>query len=81
MRIHAEPRFRLLKTTRAYALAKLKERGELETLAQRHARYFLNLFDMRFERTDAEFDKASAALWLEINNLRAALGWAFSAGG
>jgi predicted ATPase len=74
------PRFRLLKTTHAYALAKLKERGELETLAQRHAKYFLNLCDDA-SRNDAEFDKASAALWLEINNVRAALGWAFAPAG
>ena len=73
-------RFRLFKTTRAYALAKLKERDELEMLEQRHAKYLLNLFDAA-SRNDAEFDKASAALWLEINNLRAAIGWAFAPAG
>jgi predicted ATPase len=70
-------RFRLLKTTRAYALTKLNERGEREILEQRHAKYFLDLFDAA-SRNDAEFDKASAALWIEINNLRAAIGWAFA---
>ena len=39
------PRFRLLATTRAYALEKARERAELDTLAQRHATYFLTLFD------------------------------------
>ena len=72
-----EPRFRLLATTRAYALEKARERAELDTLAQRHATYFLTLFDSA-SRVDAEFDKASAALALEINNLRAALAWAFA---
>ena len=33
----AEPRFRLLETTRAYALEKLAESGEREALARRHA--------------------------------------------
>jgi predicted ATPase len=72
-----EPRFRLLATTRAYAFEKARERAELDTLAQRHATYFLTLFDSA-SRVDAEFDKASAALALEINNLRAALAWAFA---
>jgi predicted ATPase len=40
-----EPRFRLLATTRAFAIEKTKGHGELDTLAQRHAAYFLKLFD------------------------------------
>jgi predicted ATPase/DNA-binding winged helix-turn-helix (wHTH) protein len=72
-----EPRFRLLATTRAYAIEKARERGELDPLAQRHATYFLTLFDS-VSHVDAEFDEASAALALEINNLRTALGWAFA---
>ena len=72
-----EPRFRLPATTRAYAIEKARERGELDTLARRHAAYFLTLFESA-SHVDAEFDKASAALALEINNLRAALGWAFA---
>lgn len=72
-----EPRFRLLAATRAYAMEKARERVELDTLAQRHAEYFLTLFDCA-SRVDAEFDKASAALALEVNNLRAALAWAFA---
>jgi predicted ATPase/DNA-binding winged helix-turn-helix (wHTH) protein len=72
-----EPRFRLTETTRAYAIEKCKERGELEPLARRHARYFFELFETA-SREDAEFDSASAAFALEINNLRAALRWAFT---
>ena len=72
-----EPRFRLLATTRAYALEKARERAELDTLAQCHATYLVTLFDSA-SRVDAEFDKASAALALEINNLRAALASAFA---
>lgn len=72
-----EPRFRLLATTRAYAIEKAKKYGELDTLAQRHAAYVLKLFDA-VSRVDAEFDKASDALALEIDNLRAALAWAFA---
>lgn len=72
-----EPRFRLQTVTRAYAIEKAKGRGELDTLARRHATYFLTLFDA-VSRADGEFDKASAALWLEVYNLRAALEWAFT---
>ena len=53
------------------------EHGELDTLAQRHAAYFVKLFDA-VSRVDAEFDKASDALALEIDNLRAALARAFA---
>jgi predicted ATPase len=35
----AEPRMRLLETTRAYALSKLMESGEGETLGQRYTEY------------------------------------------
>jgi predicted ATPase/DNA-binding winged helix-turn-helix (wHTH) protein len=36
----AEPRFRLLETTRAYALAKLAESDDVNMLGRRHAGYF-----------------------------------------
>jgi predicted ATPase/DNA-binding winged helix-turn-helix (wHTH) protein len=72
-----EPRVRLLAMTRAYAIEKAKGHDELDTLAQRHAAYFLKLFDAA-SRVDAEFDKASDALAIEIDNLRAALAWAFA---
>ena len=72
-----EPRFRLLAPTRAYAIEKAKEHGELGTLGQRHAAYFLKLFDA-VSHVDAAFDEASDALALEVDNLRAALAWAFA---
>jgi predicted ATPase/DNA-binding winged helix-turn-helix (wHTH) protein len=39
-----KPRFRLLDTTRAYAIEKLDESGEREWLARRHAEYCRHLF-------------------------------------
>jgi predicted ATPase/DNA-binding winged helix-turn-helix (wHTH) protein len=75
-----EPRFRLTETTRAYAIEKCKERGELERLARRHAGYFLSLFET-VSRDDADFDKTFAGLALELNNLRGALRWAFTPAG
>src|SRR6266478_3119749 len=40
----AKPRFRLLDTTRAYAIEKLDESGEGERTARRHAEYYRDLF-------------------------------------
>jgi predicted ATPase/DNA-binding winged helix-turn-helix (wHTH) protein len=45
-------RYRMLETTRQYALEKLIEAGEFERIAHRHAQYFCNLF----ERAEAEGD-------------------------
>jgi predicted ATPase/DNA-binding winged helix-turn-helix (wHTH) protein len=72
-------RYRLLDTTRAYALEKLGEAGEREQLARRHAEYYRDLF----ERAESEWETRPAAEWLtdygrQIDNLRAALDWAFS---
>ena len=41
----AKPRFRLLDTTRAYAIEKLDASGERERIARRHAEYYRNLFE------------------------------------
>jgi predicted ATPase/DNA-binding winged helix-turn-helix (wHTH) protein len=78
----AKPRFRLFDTTRAYAIEKLDESGERERIARRHAEYYRNLF----ERAEGETAARPAGEWLadyacEIDNLRAALGWAFASGG
>jgi predicted ATPase/DNA-binding winged helix-turn-helix (wHTH) protein len=76
------PRFRLLETTRAFAIEKLDESGEHGTIARRHADYYRSLF----ERAEDESMARSADEWLadyarEIDNLRAALDWALSPGG
>jgi len=75
----AEMRLRLLDTTRAYALEKLDGSGERDGLAQRHAEYYRGLF----EQAEAEWETHPANEWLAeyghaIDNLRAALDWAFS---
>jgi hypothetical protein len=75
-------RYRLLDTTRAYSLEKLRESSEGEQLGRRHAEYYRD----RFERAETELEARPAAEWLadygrRIDNLRAALDWAFSPGG
>ena len=76
----AEPRFRLLDTTRCYALEKLAERGETESVARRHAEHYRDLFTTAANGT-ADADAISAADALEIDNFSAALTWAFGSGG
>ena len=78
----ASTSFRLLDTTRAYAIEKLEESGERQCLARQHAAYFLDLMD----HAQAELQTRRTAEWLrdygpEIDNLRSALDWAFSAKG
>ena len=74
--------YRLLETTRAYALEKLTQSGEFEQVARRHAEYHRDLF----ERAEVELQTRPASEWLatygrRIDNLRAALDWAFSPAG
>jgi predicted ATPase/DNA-binding winged helix-turn-helix (wHTH) protein len=77
-----KPRFRLLDTTRAYAIEKLGTDGERERIARRHAEYYRDLF----ERAEREVPARPTGEWLveyagELDNLRAALDWAFSPSG
>jgi predicted ATPase len=75
----AQPRFRLLDTTRAYTIEKLDSSGERARMARRHAAYYLTLV----ERAEAEAPARPPAEWLadyarEIDNVRTALDWTFS---
>jgi len=74
--------YRLLETTRAYAREKLIESAEFDHFARRHAEYHRNLF----QRAEAELETKPTADWLaeyrrHIDDLRAALDWAFSGRG
>jgi predicted ATPase/DNA-binding winged helix-turn-helix (wHTH) protein len=73
-----ERAYRLLDTTRAYAAKKLIESGEPEQAAQRHAEYcldFLNTHTGKETSPATEFLTAATPL---IDDIRAALNWAFS---
>jgi predicted ATPase/DNA-binding winged helix-turn-helix (wHTH) protein len=75
-------RYRLLETTRAYALEKLVQAGEFDAVARRHGRHHLDLF----EAAEAEAGTRPTDEWLaddgpRIDNVRAALDWAFSPAG
>ena len=75
-------RYRLLDTTRAYAIEKLGESGERERLVRRHAEYYRDLF----EQAQSKLEARCAGEWpvdyaRQLDNLRAALDWAFSPAG
>jgi predicted ATPase/DNA-binding winged helix-turn-helix (wHTH) protein len=80
----ATVRYRLLETTRAYALEKLVEAGEFDTAARRHAGRYLDRFESAEAEAEAETrptDEWLAEFGPMIDNLRAALDWTFSPGG
>ena len=75
-------RWRLLETVRAYALKKLGEKGETEHAARRHAEFFRD-----FLLRTAPESPSRPSTWdmsrynREIDNVRGAIDWAFSARG
>jgi predicted ATPase/DNA-binding winged helix-turn-helix (wHTH) protein len=71
------PRFRLLDATRTYAIEKAKDAGEHGALAPRHAAYVLEVLEAA-SRAHAADDDAYAAAERDLDNLRAALAWAFA---
>lgn len=77
-----EARYRLLETTRAYAREKLEEAGEGPSTRARHAAYFKAYYERcqvdRFSMADEVWD---ATYCNDLDNLRAALDWAFSDAG
>jgi predicted ATPase len=71
------PRYRMLETVRLYAAARLKDSGEGDGIAERHARFYAGVF----ERADLAWETMPDAEWTgvygpEIDNLRTALDWA-----
>jgi predicted ATPase len=70
--------YRLLDTTRAYATAKLAERGEAVRIARRHAIFYSELLEQD-EIVQSLFGEHSLSGYApHIGNVRAALGWALS---
>ncbi|MGV8920694.1 MAG: ATP-binding protein [Pseudomonas sp.] len=76
-------RYRLLFTTRVYALDKLRTSGEAGTTAKRHAVYFLGLLERMDTTTCCTFPEYEQIdPYIEhLDNIRAALSWAFSLSG
>jgi predicted ATPase/DNA-binding winged helix-turn-helix (wHTH) protein len=79
--LHGSPFYRLLETTRAFAAAKLAERGEANRVARRHAKFFSEFLqhNQLVQSRFGEHDLSGYASY--IGNVRAALQWAFSTDG
>jgi predicted ATPase/DNA-binding winged helix-turn-helix (wHTH) protein len=76
-----EPRYRLLETTRAYALEKLAASGEFEGAAHRHAEHVRGRHErFAFETGTGSTAERYAACGRGIAEVRAALEWAFLPG-
>jgi predicted ATPase/class 3 adenylate cyclase len=78
------PRYRLLQTTRAYALGQMSDQ-ERNVASDRHAQAVRRLFDLAEEGCHGELGGLTADAYLErltpdLNNLRAAFEWATSQG-
>jgi predicted ATPase len=73
-----ESRLRLLDVTRTFAAQRLGEGKEQNILRRRHALYFSDLFKRGASTDVSNWPKALAA---EVDNLRAAMNWAFSVEG
>lgn len=76
------PRLTMLELLREYALEQLEQRGEAQAARDRHAAYYAALA----AQAEPWLRRAEQLEWLarltiEQANLRAALGWCFSAGG
>jgi predicted ATPase/DNA-binding winged helix-turn-helix (wHTH) protein len=70
--------YRLLDITRAYAKTKLAQRGEVDTIARRHA-IFYSRFLQSEEIIQSRFGEHNLSGYKpHIGNVRAALEWAFS---
>ncbi|PJG54342.1 ATPase [Bradyrhizobium forestalis] len=74
-------RYRLLDTTRAYALGKLNELGELRQFARRHAEHFRDFFEHAEADTSTPLPEWLSIYAGELDNVRAALDWAFAPDG
>ena len=68
--------FRLLETTRVYALAKLTEADELQEFSRRHAEYYRGLL----ATIDDAWQEGATHL-ADVDNVRAALEWCFGVSG
>ena len=77
-----QAQYRLLDTTRAYALEKLEEHGEFDPISLRHAEYVTQQLESQKEMLSA-LPRAErvAAYSRQLSNVRSALEWSFGSHG
>src|SRR5712672_1802624 len=73
-----QAQYRLLDTTRAYALEKLEEHAEIEPISLRHAQYVIQQLESQKEMLSAQpRAERVAAFSRQLSNVRSALEWSF----
>jgi predicted ATPase/DNA-binding winged helix-turn-helix (wHTH) protein len=73
-----EAQYRLLDTTRAYALEKLEEHGEFGPISLRHGKYVTQQLESQKEMLSAQpRAERVAAFSRQLSNVRSALEWSF----
>jgi predicted ATPase/DNA-binding winged helix-turn-helix (wHTH) protein len=73
-----EPQYRLLDTTRAYALGKLEEHGEVDLISARHSEYVVEELESKMTKISALPTAERWAIYSgQLSNIRAALEWSF----
>jgi predicted ATPase len=75
------PRYRMLETTRLFALEQLGKAGETEAMLRRHAEAMVALLDPFERNRDRLTPRDDGLLAVEADNVRAALDWITSAPG
>jgi len=77
-----QAQYRLLDTTRAYALGKLEEHGEFDPISLRHAEYVIQQLESQKEMLSAlpRAERVAAYSW-QLSNVRSALEWSFGSHG
>jgi predicted ATPase/DNA-binding winged helix-turn-helix (wHTH) protein len=80
--VEVAAQFRLLETTRVYAIEKLGESGASNEVSRRHAEYFRDLLgNVDDERKTKPVSGEPAELHRRADEVRTALEWAYSASG
>jgi predicted ATPase/DNA-binding winged helix-turn-helix (wHTH) protein len=78
----AQAQYRLLDTTRAYALEKLEEHGEFDPISLRHAEYVIQQLESQKETLSVQpRTERVAAYSRQLSNVRSALEWSFGSHG
>ena len=68
-------RYRLLETVRQYALEKLGESGEADSVRSRHRDYYTAMAAVLDAPAGRDYEQRLEQVEIEIDNLRAAFGW------
>ncbi|HZZ00314.1 MAG TPA: hypothetical protein VFE36_12145 [Candidatus Baltobacteraceae bacterium] len=75
-----ERRYRLLESTRQFAIERLDEAGDREIVAARHCRYFAGVAQSAADAYwQTDYDTWAALVRRDLENVRAAINWGLSA--